>query len=101
MSPLIGVIYQWRSLIVMRQPDSFHPRKRTILICDFDRIGFVQPEMTKRRRVVVLRTFGPIALIVPLSATVPRSIRPYHTFIEARPYASLTTSVVATGTMVA
>jgi uncharacterized protein YifN (PemK superfamily) len=79
----------------MRQSDSFHPRKRTILLCDFDRIGFAPPEMTKRRRIVVLRTFGPIALIVPLSATAPRPIRPYHTLIDGGPYASLSTSVWA------
>jgi uncharacterized protein YifN (PemK superfamily) len=74
---------------------TFHVKKRMVLICDFDAVGFKQPEMTKRRRVVVLRVFGPIALIVPLSATEPHRIQRHHVHIFALPYASLTADVWA------
>jgi len=74
---------------------TFHVKKRMVLICDLDRAGFTQPEMTKRRRVVVLRVFGPTALVVPLSATEPRRIRGHHVRIAALPYASLTVDVWA------
>src|SRR4030088_1614738 len=74
---------------------AFYVKKRMILMCDFDRAGFVAPEMTKCRRVVVLRAFGTIALVVPLSATAPRFVRPYHAPIEAKLYQSLTARVWA------
>jgi uncharacterized protein YifN (PemK superfamily) len=66
-----------------------------ILICDFDRGGFLPPEMVKRRRVVVLRVFGRIALVVPLSATEPKPLRSFHTAIHHLGYHAITVPVWA------
>jgi uncharacterized protein YifN (PemK superfamily) len=68
---------------------AFHVAKRTILMYDFDEAGFRRPQMTKRRRVIVLRVFAPTALVVPLSATVPPRIGRHHVRIEAARYVSL------------
>lgn len=73
----------------------FHPKKRMILMCDFDRGGFLAPEMVKRRRVVVLRVFGRIALVVPLSATEPVPLRPFHAAIAPTRYQAITVPVWA------
>jgi len=58
----------------------FHPKRGTILICDFS--DFKEPEMTKRRPVVVLseKINGRPGLctIVSLSTTEPYPIMPYH-----------------------
>lgn len=70
---------------------TFHPKRGTILECDFR--GFVQPEMLKRRTVVVLspQISGRPGLctIVPLSLTEPKIIKPYHLeifFTPSLPY---------------
>jgi uncharacterized protein YifN (PemK superfamily) len=73
----------------------FYPKKRMILMCDFERGGFVAPEMVKRRRVIVLRVFGRLALVVPLSATEPVPLRPFHAAIEPAGYHSVTVPVWA------
>ena len=59
----------------MRRGGAFHPKKRMILMCDFDRLGFVRP--------------------VPLSATEPRPIRPCHMVIDVGHYESLTARIWA------
>ena len=74
---------------------SFYPKKRMILMCDFDRGGFMPPEMVKRRRVVVLRVFGRIALVVPLSASEPRPLRAFHAAIVPTGYRTITVPVWA------
>ena len=65
----------------------FHPEQGTILICDFK--GFISPEMVKRRPVVVvsprLRNRGNLCAVVPLSATEPRKIEPYHFRLHTNP----------------
>jgi uncharacterized protein YifN (PemK superfamily) len=66
-----------------------------VLMCDFNRGGFVAPEMTKRRRVIVLRVFGRIALVVPLSTTQPIPVRPHHARIDTLKYRSITKPVWA------
>jgi len=73
----------------------FYPKKRMILMCDFDRGGFIPPEMVKRRRAVVLRVFGRIALVVPISATEPRPAMLYHAALDPTAYASITARVWA------
>ena len=73
----------------------FYITKRMILMCDFDWYGAKPPEMTKRRRVIVVGLFGPTALVVPLSATVPSKLKRHHVFIEARRYASIGVNVWA------
>jgi uncharacterized protein YifN (PemK superfamily) len=51
----------------------FHPHAGSVLVCDFS--GFVAPEMTKMRPVIVITPRLPhrsgIATIVPISSTAP------------------------------
>nr|WP_181374949.1 type II toxin-antitoxin system PemK/MazF family toxin [Polaromonas sp. H8N]AWD72274.1 toxin, PemK superfamily [Polaromonas sp. H8N] len=58
----------------------YHPEQGTILVCDFT--GFIIPEMTKRRPVVVvsprLRRRSGLCTVVPLSTTDPNPVEPYH-----------------------
>ena len=58
----------------------FNPEQGTILICDFK--GFLQPEMIKRRPVVVvsprLRKRYGLCTVVPLSTTPPKEVAAYH-----------------------
>jgi mRNA interferase MazF len=59
----------------------FNPTQGTVLVCDFN-TGFVEPEMVKRRPVVVvsprLRTRERLCTVVPLSTTDPVVVAPYH-----------------------
>src|ERR1700730_3679548 len=79
----------------------FVPVRGTILICDFDlNRGFrVEPEIDKRRRVVVVsprsynRRHGVGArrcLVVPFSATKPKVFTPAVVHFPLGPYASFT-----------
>ena len=65
----------------------YHPERGTILISDFD--GFKEPEMLKRRPVVVVspryRNRDDLCTIVPLSTTPPRPVCPYHCRITIDP----------------
>lgn len=65
----------------------FNPEQGTILVCDFK--GFVQPEMVKRRPVVVvsprLRKRAGLCTIVPLSTTPPKEVAPYHFKLHVTP----------------
>lgn len=65
----------------------FHPEQGTILICDFT--GFKEPEMVKRRPVIVvsprLRVRGGLCSIVPLSTTPPKQIMSYHHKLYVKP----------------
>ena len=60
---------------------TFQPARWSILICDFD-TGFKEPEMVKRLLVIVVSevTKGREGLctVVPLSATEPEVLRPFH-----------------------
>lgn len=66
---------------------NFHPEQGTILICDFP--GFVEPEIVKRRPVIVLsprlRSRGNLCTIVPCSTTPPKPVQPYHHRIRIDP----------------
>lgn len=57
----------------------FFPRARQIFVCDFS--GFVAPEMTKIRPVIVISPRLPyrseIASVVPISLTAPRHKLPF------------------------
>ena len=59
---------------------NYHPQIGTIVICDF--YGLVQPEMDKRRPVVIVsprfRRRYRLCTVVPLSITSPTPIMPYH-----------------------
>ena len=65
----------------------YHPEQGAILICDFK--GFVEPEMVKRRPVIVisprLRQRGKLCAIVPLSTSTPSQIMPYHYKLHTDP----------------
>lgn len=64
-----------------------HPPQGSILVCDFS--GFVEPEMTKRRPVVVvsrkIASRPNLCTIVPLSTSVPEVILPMHYLLELDP----------------
>lgn len=86
---------------------TFVPEPGTVLICDYDELGFKEPLMTKRRRVVVLqarfRAHQPLTLlVVPLSTTQPVVRRRWHYRIPAgrHSYLSATEDVYAKGDMV-
>lgn len=59
----------------------FHPKKGTILCCDFSK-GFQAPEMVKVRPVVVITPQLPgrpgLCTIVPLSTVEPSPFQAYH-----------------------
>lgn len=61
-------------------PLTYHPQTGTIVICDFH--GFIEPEMNKRRPVIIVspryRNSHKLCIIVPLSTKVPNPIMPYH-----------------------
>jgi len=65
----------------------FHPDPGTVLICDFT--GFREPEMVKRRPVVVIsprfRQRGRLCTVVPLSTTQPRTVCDYHCQLHFEP----------------
>ncbi|MFC4725271.1 type II toxin-antitoxin system PemK/MazF family toxin [Glycocaulis abyssi] len=58
-----------------------HPEIGTVLMCDFD-IGFREPEMVKRRPVIVvspkIRARPGLCTIVALSTTAPDPVMQYH-----------------------
>jgi uncharacterized protein YifN (PemK superfamily) len=65
----------------------FHPEPGTIIVCDFK--GLKQPEMIKRRPVIVvsprLRSRGNLCTVVPLSTSHPNLIQPYHYNLKTVP----------------
>jgi mRNA interferase MazF len=65
-----------------------HPPKGTILWCDFNH-GFLEPEMVKRRPVIVVspKIHGRVGLctVVALSTSAPDPIMNYHAQINIRP----------------
>ena len=58
-----------------------HPPTGSILMCDFN-AGFREPEMVKRRPVVVIspkiRARPGLCTVVALSTTVPAPVMDYH-----------------------
>ena len=65
-------------------PLPFYPQMGTIVICDFK--GFMEPEMTKRRPVIVVspkRKNSPrLCTVVPLSTTAPRPVESHHVRLD-------------------
>lgn len=65
-----------------------HPALGTVVMCDFG-AGFTEPEMVKRRPVVVLslkiaaRPF--LCTVVALSTKRPEPVMPYHCQVDLRP----------------
>lgn len=64
-----------------------HPKQGTILICDFS--GFSEPEMVKRRPVIVvskpIATRPGLCTVVALSTTEPPKVLPMHYQLEMDP----------------
>jgi mRNA interferase MazF len=62
-------------------PINFHPKRGTVLMCDFT-TGFKAPEMVKRRHVVVVspryRRHTGLCVVVPFSTVAPYEIEPHH-----------------------
>ncbi|MEN9855003.1 MAG: hypothetical protein RLZZ157_129 [Pseudomonadota bacterium] len=62
-------------------PLNYHPRLGEILLCNYES-GFVAPEMTKIRPVVVvsprLRRRDALVAVVPLSTTPPNPVESHH-----------------------
>ena len=69
-------------------PIKQHPATGTVILCDFAG-GFREPEMVKRRPVVVIspriRARPGLCTVVALSRTEPRPVMPYHARIDLRP----------------
>ena len=69
-------------------PISEHPQIGTILLCDFS-AGFKEPEMVKRRPVVVISpkisVRAGLCTVAPLSTTAPMPTMPYHCRLEITP----------------
>lgn len=67
---------------------TYHPPRGTILMCDFTH-GFLNPEMDKKRPVIVLspniRSRHNLCTVVALSTTDPDSVMPYHCQININP----------------
>ena len=66
----------------------YHPDRGSILMCDFSH-GFSNPEMDKKRPVIVLspniRSRQNLCTVVALSTTPPETPRPYHCQINITP----------------
>jgi len=60
-------------------PLNFQPKPRSVVYCDFD--GYVEPEIVKRRPVVVISAHkrnSKLVAVVPLSTTKPDPIETHH-----------------------
>jgi mRNA interferase MazF len=70
-------------------PINFHPKRGTVLMCDFT-TGFKAPEMVKRRHVVVVspryRRHTGLCLVVPFSTIPPHDAEPHHVEIPTGTY---------------
>ena len=64
----------------------YHPEPGTILMCNFDKLGLQEPEMTKMRPALVvsprLKRRNNLLAVVALSTTDPIEIMPYHCKLE-------------------
>lgn len=69
-------------------PIKEHPTKGAIILCDYNK-GFLEPEMVKRRPVIVLspKIHGRYGLctVVALSTTPPAPVMSYHAQIDIDP----------------
>lgn len=65
---------------------SFQPKVGSVLMCDF--VGFVEPEMVKRRPVVVIarnRANSKLVTVVPLSTSEPEVMKAHHYRLPVNP----------------
>lgn len=72
---------------------TFHPPRGLILMCDFT-TGFREPEMVKRRPVIVISPELPgrtgLVTVVPLSTKRPDPVRDFHLLLNKRALPQLT-----------
>lgn len=62
-------------------PINFHPRRGTVLYCDF--VGLKPPEIVKCRPIVVLSgRHKELCTVVPLSGTEPDPIQSHHHLLD-------------------
>lgn len=64
----------------------FQPKERSVVICDFR--GYEEPEMIKKRPVIVLTRHphnGKLVTVVPLSSTEPAIYVAYHHKMSVNP----------------
>jgi uncharacterized protein YifN (PemK superfamily) len=62
------------------------PKEGSVLMCDFN--GFIEPEMIKRRPVVVIarnRLNAKLVTVVPISTTEPYALQAYHHELSVNP----------------
>ncbi len=67
-------------------PLKFQPRERSVIMCDFR--GYEEPEMVKKRPVVVIarnRHNGKLVTVVPLSSTEPVPLADCHHKMSENP----------------
>ena len=66
----------------------YHPDRGSVLMCDFTQ-GFMNPEMDKKRPVIVLtpniKSRHNLCTVVALSTTRPSKAMPYHCQIDLNP----------------
>ena len=62
-------------------PLTFAPKPGTVIVCDY-RVGFIVPEMVKRRPAIVIspqmQGRANLCTVVPISTDIPRKIMAYH-----------------------
>lgn len=67
-------------------PLHYQPKPRSIVVCDF--AGFREPEIVKRRPVVVLAVHkrnSRLVTVVPLSTTAPNPVEAHHYRLRQNP----------------
>lgn len=67
-------------------PLQYHPKPGTVVVCNYGRGGFLDPEMIKNRLAIVIsppiQQRPRLCTVVPLSMTEPQLVMPYHMKIE-------------------
>lgn len=67
-------------------PLSFQPKPRSVVYCDFK--GFIEPEIIKRRPVIVVAAHkrnSRLVTVVPLSTTAPNPVEEHHYRLRQNP----------------
>ena len=65
---------------------TFQPKPRSIVMCDFK--GFIEPEIIKKRPVVVIAAHkrnSKLVTVVPLSTTAPNLVEAHHYRLKQNP----------------
>ena len=67
-------------------PLTFQPKPRSVVYCDFR--GFIEPEIIKRRPVIVVAVHkrnSKLVTVVPLSTTAPNPVEAHHYRLRQNP----------------